>query len=205
MMWFRANIPIDNGNFSALTGGKKCRQAYQALNTPEERKRYLEQSEFLIRRFQNNPAIVLYAATHNAAGYFADQSPLKLDGIYSPDGDAPNKERRQALLAGELIGGLDPTRPVYHHESGNLGDVMTLNCYLNWVPAQERSDWLEHWEKEGVKPLMLVEWGLPHTPSWSSFRGPAFIYSGDAKVVQCIWLNEYNAALFGERTYATSP
>ena len=176
-----------------------------ALDTPEERKRYLEQSEFLIRRFQNNPAIVLYAATHNAAGYFADQSPLKLDGVYSPDGDAANKERRQALLAGELIGGLDPTRPVYHHESGNLGDVMTLNCYLNWVPAQERSDWLEHWEKEGVKPLMLVEWGLPHTPSWSSFRGPAFIYSGDAKVVQCIWLNEYNAALFGERTYATSP
>ena len=96
----------------------------------------------------------------------------------------PGKRHELALLAAELVGKLDPTRPVYHHESGNLGPMYTINCYLNWAPSQERSDWLEHWEKNGVKPLFLMEWGLPHNPSWSSFRGPAFIWGADA--VQCI-------------------
>lgn len=174
-----------------------------ALETPEERNRYLAQAEFLIRRFQNVPGIVLYAATHNAAGYIADQNPLKLDGIHTPDKYTQSRPRRQALAAGKLIASIDATRPVYHHESGNLGELITLNCYLNWVPAQERSDWLEHWEKAGAKPLILVEWGMPHTASWTSYRGPGFVYSS-AKGVQCIWLNEYNAAIFGERTYQTS-
>ena len=175
-----------------------------ALETPEERNRYLAQAEFLIRRFQNVPGIVLYATTHNAAGYIADQNPLKLDGIHTPDKFTQSRPRDQALIAGELIASIDATRPVYHHESGNLGALITLNCYLNWVPGQERSDWIEHWEKAGVKPLFLVEWGMPHTASWTSYRGPGFVYS-NVKGVQCIWLNEYNAAIFGERTYQTSP
>lgn len=173
------------------------------LDDPSERKRYLAQAEFLIRRFQNLPGVVLYAATHNASGYLGDQNPQRLDGIYTPDAFRKNRNRIQALNAGKLINSIDPSRPVYHHESGNLGDLITLNCYLNWVPAQERSDWLEYWEKNGVKPLILVEWGLPHTPSWSSYRGPGFIYS--AKGVQCIWLNEYNASLLGEGVYRTEP
>lgn len=176
-----------------------------ALNTPEQKARYLHYADFLIRRFQNLPGVILYGMSHNATGYFGDQNPLKIDGIYSPEnalkesGSSRFKHRQQAELAASLVKSLDPTRPVYHHECGNLGDVYTLNCYLNWSPRQERSDWLEHWEKNGTKPLMLVEWGMPHIASWSSFRGPAFIWRYPA--VQCVWVDEFNSAILGESAY----
>ncbi len=179
------------------------------LDDPAERARYLAYTEFLIRRFQNLPGVVLYATSHNATGYFGDQNPMKIDGIYAPDplmkeGNVGSyRNRVQALKAGELIASVDPSRPVYHHESGNLGDVFTINCYLNWAPAQERSDWLEHWEKEGVKPVMMVEWGMPHVASWSSYRGPGFIWRNNG--VQCLWLNEFNASLLGENAYRSTP
>lgn len=169
---------------------------------------YLKMAEFLIRRFQNVPGIVMYAINHNATGYYGDQNPKKIDGIYAPDpfmkkaGAVDYKNRGQALLAADLIKQLDNTRPVYHHESGNLGEIFSINCYLNWVPAQERSDWFTHWEQNGQKPLMLVEWGNPHIASWSSYRGPGFIWRD--KGVQCMWFNEYNAAVLGEKAYKTS-
>ncbi len=176
------------------------------LDDPAEAERYRQQAESLIRRFQNLPGVVLYAMNHNATGYFGDQNPQKLDGIYSPDErmktEDPRRrdlQRKQALLAAEIVHRLDPSRPVYHHESGNLGEIFSLNCYLNWVPRQERSDWFEEWEARGTKPLMLVEWGMPHTASWSSFRGPAFIWSSPA--VQWVWLNEFNAEILGETAY----
>jgi len=95
---------------------------------------------------------------------------------------------------------LDPTRPVYHHQSGNLGDLYTVNIYLNWAPRQERSDWLEHWAGQGVKPMFFVEWGLPHVSSWSSYRGPEFIWRSSA--FQQIWDSEYAAAYVATRPIA---
>ena len=175
------------------------------LDDPAVQKQYLELTGYLIRRYQNVPGLILYASTHNATGYSGDQNPARIDGRYSPDpflrknAKSSFDKRRQALLAADLVKSLDPTRPVYHHESGNLGPMYTINCYLNWAPSQERSDWLEHWEQHGVKPLFLMEWGMPHVCSWSSFRGPAFIWGTEA--VQCIWLNEFNAQYLGEEAY----
>ena len=125
------------------------------LDEPEFRDAYRRQAEYLIRRFQNVPGVVLYVANHNATGYFGDQNPLKIDGIYSPDGEMRKlqpgqyERRRQALLSAEIIHSLDPTRPLYHHESGNLSDLYSINCYLNWAPRQERSDWFAHWSETG--------------------------------------------------------
>ena len=175
------------------------------LDDSDQKQRYKKYCEFIIRKYQNVPGIVFYAMNHNATGYFGDQNPLKIDGIYSPDAlmiKSKNgfwKYRNQARKAEKLARSIDPSRLIYHHQSGNLGDVYTLNCYLNWAPSQERSDWLEHWEKNGKKPLMIVEWGIPHGPTWSSYRGPLFIWRYPA--VQCIWLNEYNAAFMGEKAY----
>lgn len=175
------------------------------LDEPEFRDAYRRQAEYLIRRFQNVPGVVLYVANHNATGYFGDQNPLKIDGIYSPDGEMRKlqpgqyERRRQALLSAEIIHSLDPTRPLYHHESGNLSDLYSINCYLNWAPRQERSDWFAHWSETGKKPLFLLEWGMPHVCSWSSYRGPAFIWASEG--LQCLWFNEYNAAILGEEAY----
>ena len=175
------------------------------------RERYRTLTEWLIRRVCNHPGVVLYAMNHNATGYYGDQNPLKMDGIYAPDplwresGENPSavKRREQALMAAEIATQLDPTRPVYHHQSGNLGSMHTVNIYLNWAPRQERSDWLAHWAEAGCKPMFFVEWGLPHISSWSSYRGPRFIWRCEA--FQSIWDSEFAAPVVGETAYEMTP
>ena len=173
------------------------------LDTPAQAERYRTLCEWLIRRARHHPSVVMYAMSHNATGYHGDQNPLRIDGLYDPEdpavGGAPNRNRGQARIAAGIAKALDPTRPVYHHEAGNLGDVYTLNIYLNWAPMQERSDWLEHWATRGVKPLFFVEWGLPHISSWSSYRGPNFIWRSEE--YQSIWDAEFNAASLGGAAY----
>jgi beta-galactosidase len=179
------------------------------LDDPEQQARYEALTRWLIRRARNHPAVVLYAMNHNSTGYYGDQNPLKMDGRYQPEDHTDTLEykgnpyraraRRQGTLAADIAKSLDPTRPVYHHQSGNLGDLHTVNIYLNWAPLQERDDWLSHWEANGAKPMFFVEWGLPHVSSWSSYRGPQFIWRNPA--FQSVWDSEFAATYLGERAY----
>ena len=179
-----------------------------AHTAPIDRAEYRRQMSYLIRRYQNLPGAILYAGNHNTCGYMGDQNPARFDS-YSPDEDLKKYSRRSFTLreaareTEKLIRELDDSRPVYHHEGGNIGDVYTLNCYLNWAPRQERSDWFEHWEKNGSMPVFLVEWGLPYSASYSSYRGPGFIFSVSAP--QCLWLSEYDAGCIGEEAYRSNP
>jgi hypothetical protein len=174
------------------------------LNDPEQEQLYRQLADWLASRACNHPSVVTYAMNHNACGYKGDQNPLRIDGTYSIDDPAgPTAVRAQALQAAAIVKSIDPTRPVYHHQSGNLGDLYTINIYLNWAPVQERSDWLEHWQQEGVKPVFFVEWGLPHIASWSTYRGPHFIWRTPA--IQQIWDAEYAAAEKGDAAYRTTP
>ncbi len=174
------------------------------LDDPEEMARYRKIAQFLIRQVRNNPGVVLYAMNHNATGYFADQNPLKTDSSYDPDAllkqfDPGLYRRRQAELARRCAAELDPTRPAYHHQSGKLGVVQTLNCYLNWLPPRERADYFVPWSESGELPLFLVEYGLPHVASYSSYRGPGFIWTAWAK--QTNYLDEYNAEYLGHAAF----
>lgn len=182
------------------------------LHEQETRDRYEKTTRFVIRKVANNPAVVMYAMNHNAAGYYGDQNPLKIDGKYKyePEGiDWSNPARQpgferyfrrvQAKHSEYIAKKIDPTRLIYHHESGNLGDLHCVNIYLNWAPMQERSDWMEHWSKNGIKPVFFVEWGMPHISSWSSYRGPAFIWTTNA--FQSLWAAEFAAAEIGEEAY----
>ena len=174
--------------------------AFGWLETADQQARYKRLTEWLIRRIQNHPSIILYAGNHNATGYTGDQDPLKMDGIYQPP---DNRRRQQSLAAAGYVRELDPTRPVYHHHSGNLGDFYTINIYLNWSPRQERSEWLEYWATHGTKPMFFVEWGPPHAASWSSFRGPGFIWSVPA--FQQIWDSEFASEYFGQSAFRMTP
>jgi len=173
------------------------------LDRPEQARRYRRMTEWIIRRVQNHPSVVMYAMSHNATGYKGDQNPLRMDGVYDPEdpavGGRPNRNRGQARIAAGIAKSIDPARPVYHHQSGNLGQLYTVNIYLNWAPRQERSDWLEHWATKGVKPMFFVEWGLPHISSWSSYRGPNFIWRSEE--YQSVWAAEFNAAYLGDDAY----
>jgi beta-galactosidase len=164
----------------------------------------------MVKRLQNVPGLLYWSSTHNATGYESDQNPAIISG--KPDEIPTNivnwrqRFRELALTVNEKMGEFDPTRPVYHHESGAEGTFYTLNCYLNWAPVQERSDWFEHWEKEGVMPLIVVEWGTPHVASWSSYRGGpkgVNIWSARDWTQQC-WMKEFNSAFLGERAFRGS-
>lgn len=172
------------------------------LGDPAKTAAYRRQAEHLIRRFQNVPGVVMLVMNQNATGYWGDQNPMRVGTAYKPEQVLPKEalpHRAQAVLAENIARKLDPSRPIYHHAGGNIGEVYTLNCYLNWAPRQERADWLENWEKNGTMPLFFVEWGLPHVASWSSYRGPAFIWASEG--LQCLWTNEFNAAVLGEEAY----
>ena len=171
------------------------------LDQPEVAARYRELTRWAIRRARNHPSVISYAMNHNCTGYTGDMNPLRIDGVYAPK-DTPQRSfrnRHQAQIAARIARALDGTRPIYHHESGNLDDFHTVNIYLNWAPIQERSDWLQHWSETGVKPLFFVEWGMPHISSWSSYRGPLFIWRCTA--FQSLWASEFAAAFRGDAAY----
>ena len=171
------------------------------LDDPATAARYRALTRWCVRRVRNHPSVISYAMNHNCTGYCGDMNPLRIDGIYDPAKakERPFRNRDQARLAAAIARSLDGTRPIYHHESGNLDDFHTVNIYLNWAPVQERSDWLEHWSREGVKPLFFVEWGMPHISSWSSYRGPLFIWRSAG--YQSLWASEFAAALRGDAAY----
>ena len=142
----------------------------------DETNGYLADAEFYVRQVQNHPSVVFYSTSHNGTGYADQQNPDRIDGKYSGWPDPAGKYTRVdrggilAARAQALIERFDMSRPVYHHDSGNLGRFYTSNCYLDFVPVQERTDWFEHWSKDGVKPLLLVEYGVPLEENWINWR-----------------------------------
>lgn len=176
---------------------------YDDLRQTANQTRYRAVTRALMRLARRHPAVITWATSHNAAGYLGAGNPRRIDGIYELPESANGRNRACARIARKIIGELDATRPCYHHESGNLDDFHTVNCYLDWAPIQERDDWLEHWATEGVKPLFFVEWGLPHISTWSSYRGPLFIWRGTGYM--SLWSAEYAAAYRNDAAYEATP
>ncbi|MCK4282722.1 MAG: hypothetical protein KAX44_00270, partial [Candidatus Brocadiae bacterium] len=135
---------------------------------------YADLAEFYVRMAQNHPSVVLYAMNANMMGYSDAANPHHTDGLHNRMGEVGPREDERALLGMRteaIVQQFDTTRPIYHHSSGNLSQMFTENHYINFVPIQERSDWFEHWAKEGVKPLFLTEYGAPSALSWTMHRG----------------------------------
>ena len=176
------------------------------MEDPENRANYRALATWCIRRARNHPCVVAWAMNHNMGGYAGDMDPQRIDGRYTIrrlENDGPSwwafRARANCHVAWEIAKSIDATRPVYHHESGNLDEFHTTNIYLDWAPVQERSDWLQHWGETGEKPLFFVEWGMPHIASWSSHRGPSFIHS--TTNLQSMWVSEFAAAFRGDAAY----
>ena len=124
-----------------------------------------------MRVAQNHPSVVAYATSHNATGYGEDMNPDMIDGIQDRRSEWAARNVKQALRAEAIIHGLDSSRIVYHHASGNLGAMHTSNFYANFAPVQEMSDWFEHWSTQGVKPLFTCEYSVPMSWDWAMYRG----------------------------------
>jgi len=160
-------------------------------------------ADYMIGVTANHPSALMYAINHNALGYHGDQNPAKIDGLHEqrPEGQQYFYDTRKIAAASEAYArALDPTRELYHHQSGNMGNWHTINIYLCWSPEQERSEWLSHWATEGVKPLFFVEWGPPHQASWGGHRQGPFIWRNNVNS-EPLGI-EYGAMLTGDAAYA---
>ena len=168
---------------------------------------YAKHAEFYVRAAQNHPAVVAYAMNHNSTGYNGDMAPDLIDGIQDPRDQRAQANAKLALRAEAIVKHLDPGRVVYHHSSGNLGSMHTINFYPNFTPVQELSDWFEHWATKGVKPVFLCEYGAPFSWDWTMYRG---WYKGErnfgsAAVPWQFCLAEWNAQFLGDRAFQISP
>ena len=168
---------------------------------------YARHAEFYVRVAGSHPSVVCYAMSHNATGYNEDSNPKMIDGLSDPRGSGwAGNNARLALRCEAIVKRLDPARIVYHHSSGNLSAMYTLNFYPNFVPIQELDDWFEHWSTVGIKPLVLVEYGAPFGWDWTMYRGwyNGVREFGSAAVPWEYCLAEWNAQFLGDVAYQIS-
>ena len=167
---------------------------------------YARHAEFYVRMAQNHPSVVMYSMNHNALSYNGAYNPDHIDGLHNDKGRREPRTDRSAKRGERteaIVKQFDSTRVIYHHSSGNLGQMHTNNLYLDFVPIQERSDWFEHWATEGVKPLYLCEYGAPWGMNWTLYRG---WYKGErdfggAKVPWEFCAAEWNSQFLGDKSY----
>ena len=94
---------------------------------------YARHAEFYVRQAQNHPSVVAYSMSHNATGYDEDMNPDQIDGLKDPRTDSWSQNNAKlALRAEAIVKKFDPGRIVYHHSSGNLGSMYTVNFYPNF-------------------------------------------------------------------------
>lgn len=167
---------------------------------------YVRQATFFAKAAGNHPSIIAYATSHNATGYNEDMNPDLIDGIYDKRDNWALDNMKKALRAQAIIARLDPSRLIYHHSSGNLGTMHTMNFYLNMVPIQELDDWFGHWSTKGVKPVFTVEYGVPFSWDWAMYRGwyKGARTFGNAQVPWEYCMAEWNSQFLGDEAYKSS-
>jgi beta-galactosidase len=110
-----------------------------------------------LKRLRNHPSIVMWTTTANLFGIPQDQNPL-LIGRRGLRTDRVAQAGREAL---GIVKSHDPTRPIFTHHGADVGDLHSVNMYLNLIPLQEREEWLSDWVRNGDLPFMCIEFGTP--------------------------------------------
>ncbi len=164
---------------------------------------YARHAEFYVGAAQNHPSVVAYSMSHNGTGYNEDMNPDMIDGRQRPANQWSDRNAARAVRAEAIVKGMDPSRIIYHHSSGNLSSMHTMNFYPNWAPVQELSDWYEHWATDGVKPVFMCEYGAPFTWDWAMYRGwyKSERTFGSATVPWEFCVAEWDAQFLGGRAF----
>jgi beta-galactosidase len=164
---------------------------------------YAGHAEAYVHTAGNHPSVVMYSMSHNATGYGEDMDPDQIDGIAEARQQWGRNNAKLALRAEAIVRRLDPGRIVYHHSSGNLGSMHTVNFYTNFAPMQELDDWFEHWATKGVKPMFTCEYMVPCTWDWTMYRGwyKGGREFGSAVVPWDFCQAEWSAQTLGDRAY----
>lgn len=164
----------------------------------KNRVRYQKIMEREMRILRNHPSILIWGSSGNLTNHGSDQNPrflgqrAKLLAVDKPlDG---------AMEALAMIKAADPTRPAFFHAGNRVGDLFTSNHYLNFIPLQEREEWMSEYVKTGDVPYIGIEFGLPLSNSFMRGRaGYNHPFTSEA------WVTEFAAIYGGPETYQKEP
>jgi beta-galactosidase len=155
-----------------ITGVLENFESYAATwDDIETRKRYRAAADAQVRRYRNHPSIIVWNTSANYAR--GDEHPRVIGNrseAWNTLGAWTEDRFRKLQEAIELLRTLDGTRPVISHHSGSVGDVYTLNFYMDFIPLQEREEWLSYWAEFGDMPFFCVEFGAPLQTSYHRGR-----------------------------------
>ncbi|MGV8094177.1 MAG: glycoside hydrolase family 2 TIM barrel-domain containing protein [Mangrovibacterium sp.] len=144
---------------------------------------YKEETARYFRQYRNHPCILAWSTGMNS---FNPKDAIHPETI----GQRSEYIPIQAAVLNksfDFVREADPTRLVYSHADGNLGDLANSNTYPNFMPVQEVEDYLEEWTKKGDMPWWACEY--------------AAIYNGSYFKNKQLLLTEYAAIYFGEDAY----
>jgi beta-galactosidase len=148
-----------------------------------------------LRRYRNHPSIVIWTTNPNWLGHGLDQDPRYVGRKREIADEGWKGRMAVAREANAVLKKLDPTRPVLNHAGSSVGDVYNINAYLNFIPLQEREDWLSEWSKSGDMPLLCIEFGTPW--KYSFLRGRWGMQAGRTEPL----ISEYCAIYLGAEAY----
>jgi beta-galactosidase len=169
------------------------------VTAPDRMATFAANAEKEMRKYRNHPSILMWGSSGNALG--ANIAP---DAVGNREAAAKSRAKNNKLEQPDkrgteamgLLKAIDPTRPIFFHNGGAVGDVFTANLYLNLMPLQERSEWLSYYAANGDMPVMYVEFG---TPLYSSLMRGRNSYGPTAASEP--FITEYSAGFLGTEAY----
>jgi len=159
---------------------------------------YERHLEWYVRRAQNHPSVIMYAQNHNLLFVRDIHNPERLPQVLDDDPLVARRRTADIYARERILRQFDTTRPVYNH-GGWSRQMMTANCYLNWVPMQERAEWFWRWAEKGVRPLFLVEYGEPTSLSFLALRD-----SSSGSLLHQFFLPEWGSSIWGDAAFDLS-
>lgn len=174
------------------------------VDTPGEEAQYLSAARRVIRRYRNHPSLVMWGTSGNMYGGPLDPAYVGVRGkAVEHEVKRGTESARKYPVADRIVARvkeIDPTRAIFIHNGGPSGDIYTINNYLNFIPLQEREEWLSNYAKNGDMPLWYVEFGTP--VNISIMRGRSgFINAYKSEN----WLTEFTSIYLGNQAYKQEP
>ncbi len=167
-----------------------------AFEDPARLAEYEKRMAWFLKRYRNHPSIVIWSTSGNFFGHNQDQNPRFIGRRGWVKDDAWIAKARAGMRGIAAIKKHDPTRPVFTHQGAYVGDVHTVNMYLNLLPLQEREQWLSEWAASGQMPFMPVEFGCPLNVTLTRGRNGG-ANAGASEPL----MTEFCAAYLGRRAY----
>lgn len=156
-----------------------------------------ERVEAKLRKYRNNPAILMWVHSVNSFNGTNDQDPRYIGQPekFFADGVGVTNALPAGRRVSEILRKLDPTRPNFSH-AGQIGDVYTANNYLSMIPLQEQEEWLSEYVRSGTRPYLAVEFGFI---GGFDFRRGRSAYRFTNKTEK--QMTEHLAAFYGREAY----